>query len=112
MTFFTILKIISYIAAAGIPSFLFIKNRVKLKKEHKQELENSHHELAEEIRRNQEREKQVTDLLEFQSNDKQIEKDMYKTAEILVKAKDKKDVKKGFKKVSASVRDIYRNREL
>jgi oligoendopeptidase F len=110
MAFITILKILSYIVTAGIPIFFGIKKNRKDKADHKKEVEKLNHKLAEEIRRFQEKQKQVSDLLEFQSNDSAIKTDMENTAEFLKNARSKDSVKDGLKKVSTTVRSIYNSR--
>ena len=112
MTIITILKIAGIVlgtsSITGLASWII--GRFKLKKTHKAEIEKISHKLAEEIRRNQEKEKQITDLLEFQSNDSEIEKEMNEHVKILRKAGSNDNVKEELKKVSNTIRNIYRSR--
>jgi len=39
MTFISVLKIISYLLCAGVPSFFFLRNNIKKNREHKKELD-------------------------------------------------------------------------
>lgn len=63
--------------------------------------------LANEIRRSQEKRQQVEDMLQFQSDDKEIVKKMNDTVDVLEKARSNQSVKKELKKISTRVRDIY-----
>ena len=64
--------------------------------------------LRQEVIRSGEIEKQVTSLLEFNNNDSAIGKEMTEHAKILRRATSNEKVEEELKKVSTTIRDIYR----
>lgn len=86
-----------------------------LKKQHRKitsleiDLVEEQEKLRQEILRSQEIEKQVSDLLEFNSNDAEIEKEMDDHVRILRKAGSNDNVKEELKKVSTTIRNIYKS---
>lgn len=63
--------------------------------------------LAEEIKRSQEKQQQVEDLLNFNSNDAKIQSKMDKSIKILTETRSKTNVKKELSNISTNVRNIF-----
>lgn len=87
--------------------FLMTKRMSKIKKDHREEVQKVKRELAAEILRNQEKQNQIDDLLNFRENDSEIQKEMEKHAEILRKAKTKEEVQNEIVEISNNIRGIF-----
>lgn len=93
-------------AIAGI-STLIVRGKNKKIDEQKGYVKNLQHQLAAEVMRNQEKQNQIDDLLNFRKEDDERAKEMDAHAEILRKAKTKEEVKDELKKVSDNIRNIF-----
>jgi len=113
-TFLLIIKILPWVLSLiGIGNGVFAKFRLKKKSEKIEKLEKenkeTHENLTEEIKRSNEIKKQVNDLLEFQSNDSEIESKMNEHVKILKKAGSDDSIKTALKEISSDIRSIYNN---
>lgn len=87
--------------------FLMIKKMSKMKIEHREEVQQVKRELAAEVLRNQEKQNQIDDLLNFRENDTERQKEMERHAEILRKAKTKEEVHNEMVEISNNIRGIF-----
>jgi len=90
-------------------SILLIRSIFSIKKKNKKEILDLQNQIAVEVRRASDKQKQIDDLLRFRSNDNAIIKEMDERAKILTNARSKKSVQDELSKIADPIRNIYQS---